>query len=124
MDCRPLFLCIDYYLERDDILRKNQVKVALDKWNYSFNSEQLAKEWGGIIKSEDTPSTLSLIISTINDCDSVIPLLSSKRGVMATIYGMTKLDMEKLNELELSEYVSEAKKDLGNENLIDAYPFD
>ena len=31
--------------------------------------------------------------------------------------------IDRLNELELTEYIEETKKDLGSENLIEAYPF-
>ena len=118
------FICLDYYLEKNSDLRKEQTIKAINKWTQNFNSITIAKEWASIIKSEDTPATLSLIISSIKDCNNVIPILSSKRGIMATIYGMTKLDIERLNELELLEYVEEAKKDLGSENLIEIYPFE
>lgn len=117
------FICLDYYLEKNSDLRKKQVNDAFNKWTLNFNSETIAKEWSDIIKSEDTPATLSLIISSIKNCNNVIPILSPRRGVMATIYGMTKLDIDRLNELELTEYIEETKKDLGSENLIEAYPF-
>ena len=118
------FICLDNYLGKDEESRKNQVKAALDKWTSNYNSEEIAKEWAGIIKSEDSPSTLSIIISSIKNCNNVIPILSPRKGIMATIYGMTKLDNKRLNELELKEYIEEAKKDLGTENIIEAYPFD
>lgn len=118
------FICLDYYLEKNSDLRKEQTIKAVNKWTQNFNSYETAIEWADIIKSEDTPATISLIISSIKNCNNVIPILSPGKGVMATIYGMTKLNIERLNEVQLIEYVDATKKDLGNEALIDAYPFD
>lgn len=122
------FLCLDNYLESDEYHRNNQVKIAFEKWKENYNSEKIAREWAGIIKGEDSPATISLIINSLNECNKnnvkVTPFLSSKKGTMAFVYGMTTLNLKKLNEIELIEYVNETKKYIGEEELIDSYPFD
>lgn len=122
------FLCLDYYLEADEFKRNNQVKIAFEKWTENFNSEEIAKEWANIIKAEDSPATIPLIINSLNECNKngvdVIPFLSSKRGIMALIYGMTTLDLKQLCEVELNNFVEETKNYIGKEELIASYPFD
>lgn len=122
------FLCLDYYLETDEDSRKKQVKVAFDKWTQNYNSEKMAQEWANIIKGEDSPATIPLIITSLNECNkngvNIIPFLSPKKGTMAIIYGMTTLDLTKLCELKLKDFIDETKKYIGKEELIDSYPFD
>ncbi|MDE5539424.1 MAG: class I SAM-dependent methyltransferase, partial [Bacilli bacterium] len=122
------FLCLDNYLETDEFHRNNQIKIAFEKWTENYNSEEIAKEWANIIKGEDSPATIPLIITSLNECNknnvNVIPFLSSKKGTMAIIYGITKLDSKQLREVELIDLVDETKKYIGKEELIDSYPFD
>ena len=120
------FICIDYYLEETEELRKKQTNDAFNKWTENFNSNKKAKEWANIIKTEDSPATISLIISTLNECKNgkIIPFLFPEKGILAIIYGMTKLDIKKLDELQLMEYVHETKKYINKEKKIDSYPFD
>lgn len=121
------FLCLDNYLETNENNRQRQVKNALEKWIENYNSEETAKEWASILKSEDSPATIPLIVSSLSELNksdiNIIPFLSPKKGVMATIYGMTKIDIKKLEELKLKEYVEETKKYIGKEELIAPYPF-
>lgn len=117
------FICLDYYLEENNDLRKKQVNDAFNKWVENFGSKEIAKEWANIIKSEDSPATLASIIYSIKECN-MIPLLFPEKGILATIYGMTKLGLNKLNELQLIEYIDETKKYIDKEMLIDSYPFD
>lgn len=82
---------------------------------------------GKCFKGEDSPATIPLIVSSLSQCNKVIkiiPFLSPKKGVMATIYGMTALDLKRLEDLQLKEYVEETKKYVGKEELIAPYPFD
>lgn len=116
------FLCLDYYLEENDVLRQEQVRKAFDRWAKNFNSEQIAKEWGNIIKEEDTPATIALILSLLNECNTV-PLLSPLKGVLATIYGTTLLGIERLSELQLTDYTIKPDKFLSKEKKISRYPF-
>lgn len=120
------FICLDYYLEENEDLRKKQANDVFDKWIENFNSNKKAKEWANIIKTEDSPATISLIISSLNECknEKIIPFLFPKKGILAIIYGMTKLDIKKLDELQLMEYVHETKKYINKEKKIDSYPFD
>lgn len=122
------FLCLDNYLETDENSRNMQVKIAFEKWTQNYNSEEVAREWANIIKGEDSPATIPLIITSLNECNNhdinIIPFLSSKKGTMALIYGMTALDFKQLCELELKDFVDETKKYIGKEELIDSYPFD
>lgn len=122
------FLCLDNYLESDVSSRNNQVKVAFEKWAENYNSEEIAKEWANIIKSEDSPATIPLIISSLKDCNkngiNVVPFISSKKGILAFIYGMTKLNLEQLKDIKLDSFVDEIEKYVGKEELITSYPFD
>ena len=120
------FICLDYYLEENEDLRKKQANDVFNKWIENFNSNKKAKEWASIIKTEDSPATISLIISTLNECknEKNIPFLFPEKGILAIIYGMTKLDIKKLDELQLMEYVHETKKYINKEKKIDSYPFD
>ena len=118
------FINIDYYLEEDELSRKKQVESALDRWTENYNSRDVAEEWGDIIKGEDSPATIALILSLMNKCEGVVPFLYPNKGVMATIYGMSKLGLEKLSELGFSRYIEETKKYLDKEKIIDRYPFD
>lgn len=121
------FACLDNYLETGEEARKNQGRTAIEKWTLNYNSEKIAREWADILKTEDSPATIPLIVSSLNECVNsmrVIPFLLPKKGVMATIYGMTKLDLNKLNELQLIEYVNETKEYIGKEELIDSFHFE
>lgn len=120
------FLCIDNYLETDDYQRNKQVKVALEKWTQNYNSKEKAKEWANIIRSEDTPATIPLIITLLEECTTnmdITPFISPKRGVMAMIYGMTKLELDKIKKLGLYNFVEEKQKFIGKEEKIAPYPF-
>ena len=118
------FINIDYYLEEDEESRKRQTELALENWTKNFSSRDIAEEWGDIIKGEDSPATIALIISLMNKCEGVVPFLYPNKGVMATIYGMSKLGLDKLKELGLSQYVEETKKYLDKEKIIGRYTFD
>ena len=120
------FICLDYYLEENEDLREKQANDVFNKWIENFNSNKKAKEWANIIKTEDSPATISLIISSLNECknEKIIPFLFPEKGILAIIYGMTKLDIKKLDELQLMEYVHETKKYINKEKKIDSYPFD
>lgn len=121
------FICIDNYLEADEVQRYNQVKVALEQWTKNYNSPKIARDWAEIIRKEDTPATLSLIITSLNECNNintkVIPLLSPKKGTMATIYGMTKLNLETLQKLDLDTFACEVNNFKDDEKIIAPYPF-
>lgn len=122
------FLCLDNYLETDENRRNRQVKVAFEKWTQNYNSEKIAQEWANIIKEEDSPATIPLIITSLNECNkhdvNIIPFLCLKKGTMALIYGMTALGFKQLYKLELKDFVDETKKYIGKEELIGSYPFD
>ncbi|MCH5167111.1 MAG: class I SAM-dependent methyltransferase [Erysipelotrichales bacterium] len=122
------FICLDNYLGDDTQKRDEQVRLAFEAWTKNYNSSEVAKEWAGIIKGEDTPSTISLIINSINSCNgdnlNVIPLVSPKVGILAFIYGMTKLSLEELKLKDLNQLAEEATNHVGKEELIASYPFD
>ena len=121
------FLCIDFFLEESDELRKEQGKAMLNKWTQNYNSASTSLEWANILKTEDSPSTLPLIISSLKNCNkyglNIIPFVYTENGIMSTIYGMTLLNMKKMNELQLSQYVEETLKYIGKEELIDSFDF-
>ena len=48
--------------------RKKQSNDVFNKWIENFNSNKKAKEWASIIKTEDSPATIALIISSLNEC--------------------------------------------------------
>lgn len=122
------FLCLDNYLETNQYHRNNQVKMAFEKWAENYSSQEKARYWANIIKGEDSPATIPLIVTSLNECSKcnadIIPFLSSEKGTMALIYGMTTLDLKKLYEARLTDLVDEAKKYMGKEELIGPYPFD
>lgn len=122
------FLCLDYYLEIGEDSRKNQVELAFKKWTENYHSEEIAQNWANIIRGEDSPATLPLILRSLKECNKndfkVIPFLSVKRGIMASIYGMTTLDLQQLHDRELDSMVDETANYMGKEELIAAYPFD
>ena len=121
-----VFLCLDYYLEMTEETRENQVKTAFKRWIKNFNSKEIAKEWAQIIQGEDSPATISLIISSLNKCNSkeldVIPFMLPKKGVMSFIYGM--INRKNNSSKKLEDYVNETKKYMGQEEIIASYSFD
>lgn len=44
------FLCLDCYLEYNANKRKRQVEIALQKWTESYDSKEIAHEWGNVLK--------------------------------------------------------------------------
>lgn len=103
------FICIDMYLETNDLSRKRQVQKALKQWAENFDSTSKAIEWGEIIQEEDTPATIPMIINAVYQCRThganIIPLLANQSGNMATVYGMTKLSLEEIHRLGLYDLV-------------------
>lgn len=118
------FICLDNYLGEDASERDKQVTIAFDKWRENYNSKEIAKNWAEIIKGEDTPATIAMIISSLNKCNNCLPFISSKVGVLAFIYGMTKVSLDKLKSNGLDELMNNINKYIGKEELIASYPFD
>ena len=118
------FICLDNYLGEDTSERDKQVTIAFNKWTENYNSKEIAKEWAEIIKCEDTPATIAMIVSSLSECKKCLPFISSQVGVLAFIYGMTKLNFENFKSIGLEEYIGESKKYVGKEELISSYPFD
>lgn len=118
------FICLDNYLGEDTSERDKQVTIAFDKWKENYNSKEIAKEWANILKTEDTPATIAMIVSSLNKCNNCLPFISSKVGVLAFIYGVTKVNLEKLKSTGLDELLKDTNKYVGKEELIASYPFD
>lgn len=123
-----LFICIDNYLGETKEDRLHQIEVALDKWEESYNSREKALEWGSILETEDSPATLKTIMSLLNRIEGGTPLLINEHGVLATIYGLTKIGEYKLKEINL-DYLTNYKQDKNiiaedeTEYCIDNYKF-
>lgn len=126
------FVCTDLYLGTGEEQRKKQVEQAITKWTENFGKEETAYEWGRILKYEDSPATVPTIMSLLNECRpyEVTPLLSNKCGIMATLYGMTKLSLEEIRKLELYNLISSWKDNTlpvgatENEHKIGMLPFE
>lgn len=123
-----LFLCLDNYLGKNIEERKEQLKISLKKWEESYNSREKALEWGSILEGEDSPATIKTIISLLSMMPSSTPLLYNLPGVMANIYGLSKLDEDELKKLDL-DYLVKSWKDRNictpdeNEYLISNYKY-
>lgn len=103
-----LFICLDNYLGKTDEERKYQITTSLNKWSESYNSKDKALEWGTILETEDSPATIKTIISIISSIN-VLPLLTPAPGVLATIYGFTKLDESSVKLLKLEDLINSWK---------------
>lgn len=107
-DEKGTFLCVDMFLETGKDAKKKQREKAIKKWTENFKSPKTALDWANIIESEDTPATLPTLISNLYACytnHKAIPLLRFKREVLATLYGMTKLSLEKIKKLGLYDLI-------------------
>lgn len=127
LDTDGTFLCIDYFLGNTDAETKNQVDVALATWTHNFSSEKQAATWADIIKSEDSPATLHTIYSLLKACNLRV-LLSKENGVMTTLYGMSKRELNYFINSELDSLLLVGDTNNKEESdpktyKIDHYPF-
>lgn len=100
-DGRGVFLSVDLFLGNTEIEIEEQINIALKKWTESFHSLEHAYEWGNILRGEDSPATLGTIVALLNKCENTNTLLCKENGVMATIYGLSKINNDELeNKLD------------------------